>query len=84
MMAWTARQVSEEDGARSFEARMKTPAMTNAVAVVRPFDAPVPADLRELDVVTFFFAYHDATYMNADRAQMHRRLFAALKPGGSP
>jgi predicted methyltransferase len=48
-----------------FEARMKTPAMTNVVALVRPF-----------------FYYHDTTYMEVDRAEMNRKLYAALKPGG--
>ena len=30
----------------------------------------------------FFFFYHDTTYMPVDRAQMDKKLFAALKPGG--
>ena len=30
----------------------------------------------------FFFYYHDTTYMPVDRAQMNRKLYAALKPGG--
>ena len=51
-------------------------------SLVRPFDDPVPADVHDLDVVTFFFFYHDTTYMAVDRAQMERKLFAALKPGG--
>jgi predicted methyltransferase len=57
--------------------------MKNAVAVVQPFDDPVPAGVGDLDVVTFFFYYHDTTYMEVDRAAMNRKLFAALKPGGS-
>jgi predicted methyltransferase len=65
-----------------FEARMKTPAMTNVVALVRPFDDPLPNDVRDLDLVTFFFYYHDTTYMEVDRAEMNRKLYAALKPGG--
>ena len=64
-----------------FEARLKTPAMKNAVALVRPFDDPLPADVRELELITFFFFYHDTTYMEVDRAQMNRKLYAALKPG---
>jgi len=63
-------------------ARMKTPALKNAVSLVRPFDDPLPADARDLDLVTFFFFYHDTTYMEVDRAEMNRKLFAALKPGG--
>jgi predicted methyltransferase len=34
-----------------------------------------------LDLITFFFAYHDTTFMEVDRAKMNRVLFAALKPG---
>jgi len=49
---------------------------------VRPFDDPLPADVRDLDLVTFFFFYHDTTYMEVDRAEMNRKLYAALKPGG--
>jgi predicted methyltransferase len=63
-------------------ARMKDPAMRNVEVLVRPFDNPVPAELHDLDLVTFFFAYHDTTYMEVDRAKMDEALFAALKPGG--
>jgi predicted methyltransferase len=63
-------------------ARMKTPAMKTAVSLVRPFDDPLPAEVRDLDLITFFFYYHDTTYMEVDRAEMNRKLHAALKPGG--
>jgi len=66
-----------------FEARMKTPAMTNVVALVRPFDDPVPAGAGPFDLITFFFFYHDTTYMTVDRAVMNKKLFDALKPGGA-
>jgi predicted methyltransferase len=78
-------QDAPEGGERAkerFDTRMKTPAMKNAVALRRPFDDPVPADVRDLDLVTFFFFYHDTAYMPVDRAKMNRALFAALKPGG--
>jgi predicted methyltransferase len=64
-----------------FEARIKTDAMKNVTALDRPFDDPVPADVHKLDLITFFFFYHDTTYMNVDRAAMNKKLFAALKPG---
>jgi predicted methyltransferase len=48
----------------------------------RPFDDPVPADVHDLDAITFLFFYHDTTYMEVDRAKMAKNLFAALKPGG--
>jgi predicted methyltransferase len=65
-----------------FTQRMATPAMKNVVQLVRNFDDPLPPDAKNLDLITFFFFYHDTTYMAVDRAQMNRRLFAALKPGG--
>jgi len=71
-----------ERGRGAFAARVATPAMRNAVSLLRPFDDPVPADLHDLDVITFLFFYHDTTYMEVDRALMDRKLFAALKPGG--
>jgi predicted methyltransferase len=63
-------------------ARMTTPVMRNVVALVRPSDDPVPAELHGLDLITFYFAYHDTTYMQIDRAKMNKAMFAALKPGG--
>jgi len=71
-----------ERGKAAFAARLATPAMKNAVSLAQPFDDPVPADVHDLDAITFLFFYHDTTYMEVDRAQMDRKLFAALKPGG--
>src|SRR5262245_62425425 len=65
-----------------FEARLKTPAGKNIVSLVRPFDDPVPANVGNLDLITFLFFYHDTTYMAVDRAEMNRKLYAALKTGG--
>jgi predicted methyltransferase len=66
-----------------FEARLKTPAGKNIVSLVRPFDDPLPSDVNDLDLITFLFFYHDTTYMTVDRAEMNRKLYAALKPGGT-
>jgi predicted methyltransferase len=66
----------------AFNARLQTPAMKDAAADLRPFDDPVPADVHDLDLITFLFYYHDTTYMTVDRAAMDKKLFAALKPGG--
>jgi predicted methyltransferase len=71
-----------ERARNALAARAATPAMRNSVAVVRPYDDPVPADVQALDMITFLFFYHDTTYLDVDRAQMNRKLFAALKPGG--
>jgi predicted methyltransferase len=71
-----------ERGKAAFAARLATPAMKNAVSLSQPFDDPAPADVHDLDAITFLFFYHDTTYMSVDRAQMDRKLLAALKPGG--
>jgi predicted methyltransferase len=65
-----------------FDIRARKPVMKNVVHVVRDFDDPIPPDVSGLDLITFFFAYHDITYMEVDRAVMNRKMFAALKPGG--
>ena len=53
--------------------------------VARPFDNPVPPEVADakLDLVTLMFNYHDFGWLNVDRAQMNRAIFAALKPGGT-
>ena len=66
----------------NFNARLKTPAMSDAAADFRPFDDPISPDMSNLDLITFLFYYHDTTYMKVDREQMDRKMFAALKPGG--
>ena len=71
-----------EPARQRLDDRLKTPAMKSAAQLLRPFDDPVPADVHDLDLITFLFFYHDTTYMAVDRAKMNAKLFAALKPGG--
>jgi predicted methyltransferase len=54
------------------------------VAVVRPFEDPMPPELADagVDLVTLMFNYHDLGWMGVDRAAMNRAVFRALKPGG--
>ena len=65
-----------------FDERAGKPAMKNIVRVLRDYDNPLPSGVRDLDLITFFFAYHDTAFMNVDRARMNRSLLEALKPGG--
>jgi predicted methyltransferase len=65
-----------------FDIRAQKPEMKNVVHVVRNFDDPIPPDVGNLDLITFFFSYHDITYMPVDRAEMNKKMFAALMPGG--
>ena len=65
------------------EARIASLPAKNIVLDPRPFEEPIPADVKNLDLITFFFFYHDTTAMPVDRAKMNKALFTALKPGGS-
>jgi predicted methyltransferase len=65
-----------------FDIRAQKPVMKNVVHIVRNFDDPIPPDVSGLDLITFFFAYHDVTYMPVDRARMDEKMYSALKPGG--
>ncbi|MEY9678309.1 methyltransferase [Bradyrhizobium elkanii] len=65
-----------------FDTRAKAPAMKNVVHVVRDYDDPIPPEVKDLDMITFFFFYHDIAYLPVDRAAMNKKMFAALKPGG--
>jgi predicted methyltransferase len=69
-------------GVEAFQARLKTPAMSDAAADVQPYDDPIPPGVSNLDLITFLFYYHDTTYMKVDRAAMDKKMFDALKPGG--
>jgi predicted methyltransferase len=66
-----------------FEARRKeNPSMRRVIHLVRDFESPVPSDIRQLDLVTFNFVYHDTVWMGVDRPRMNRAVFEALKRGG--
>src|SRR6516162_3255250 len=63
-----------ERARNAFAARAATPSMKNSMALVRPYDDPLPADVHDLDMITYLFFYHDTTYLNVDRAEMNRKL----------
>ena len=66
--------------------RMKAAKVTAApiIAVVQPFEEPVPAELADgkLDLVTLMFNYHDLGFLKVDRDAMNKAVFKALKRGG--
>lgn len=80
--AQDSREVIERQKEDRFGRRAAKPVMRNVVRLVRDYDDPIPATLGGLDLIAFFFAYHDTAHMRVDRARMNRRLFEALKPGG--
>jgi predicted methyltransferase len=73
---------ANERAQAAFNARAKGPAMKNVVRVLRNYEDPVPPGVSDLDLITYFFEYHEAPNMKIDRLKMDRRLFEALKPGG--
>ncbi|MGH8712858.1 MAG: class I SAM-dependent methyltransferase [Casimicrobiaceae bacterium] len=62
--------------------RLNDHPQANLLVVTRPFDDPVPEQAPKLDLITLIQNYHDISYQAVDRAQMNRKLFEALKPGG--
>jgi predicted methyltransferase len=80
--AQNSKETSQGQAFARLTERLKGAAMKNAVPVVRAFDDPVPPEVRDLDLVTFFYIYHDTPAWDVDRAGMNRRVFESLKPGG--
>ncbi|HYA36129.1 MAG TPA: class I SAM-dependent methyltransferase [Candidatus Binataceae bacterium] len=68
----------------AWEQRLKEPALSNVVAIRKPFSAddllPVPPG--SLDAVVMNMNYHDLVGMGVDREKVDREVFAALKSGG--
>jgi predicted methyltransferase len=67
---------------KTFDTRAQGAAMKNVVRVERPMEDPLPPGVGGLDLITFFFNYHDTVHMGVNRPQMNRRMFEALKSGG--
>jgi predicted methyltransferase len=67
----------------AFKTRMQSPAMKNVVSDVQPFETPIPTGVKNLDLITFFFGYHDVANTPTDRAKMDKAMFNALKKGGT-
>jgi predicted methyltransferase len=68
----------------AWHARLKNPALSNVVAVEKPFGAPdmltVPPG--SLDAVIMNMNYHDMVLFKIDRDKVNAVVFMALKPGG--
>src|SRR6266481_3403908 len=63
--------------------RFTHPAMKAVVRSEIPFDDPVPAGAKDLDVVVMNVIYHDIANMPVDRVRMNKIIFNALRPGGT-
>jgi predicted methyltransferase len=64
------------------EARLNTPGGSNIVSVVQSFEDPAPSGIHDFDRVTFFYAYHDITYLGVGRDKILKAIYNALRPGG--
>jgi|SRR5688500_3033680 predicted methyltransferase len=73
---------ASDNARKAYAARSQVAAMKSVVRVERPADDPLPPGTAGLDLITFFFNYHDTVHLNVNRPQMNRRMFDALKPGG--
>jgi predicted methyltransferase len=74
--------VLERFAEKPWSERLQKPALANVVRLDRPFDDPLPPEVRDLDGVYMVLFYHDTVWMKADRARMNRAVFDALRPGG--
>jgi predicted methyltransferase len=69
-------------GDEALTALVAQPGIDNVVRIDGPVDElALPAD-GSLDAVMMILAYHDLWLTDEDRAEMNRRILAALKPGG--
>jgi predicted methyltransferase len=66
----------------SWAARLARPVNHIVVRADRTFDAPLPPEAHDLDVVVDYIFYHDTVWIGVDRAKMNSAVFAALKPAG--
>jgi predicted methyltransferase len=62
--------------------RLTKPVMKNVVRIDSEFDEPLPANVKDLDLVTLVLFYHDTVWMETDRPRMNKNIFGALKSGG--
>jgi predicted methyltransferase len=63
--------------------RVGNATLPNLHAVAADYSDPVPKGTPPLDLITINMSYHDIANTPADRAAMNKRLYEALKPGGT-
>lgn len=75
--------VLEKYVSESWPARLARPAMKGVVRVDRELVSPLPPEVKDLDLITMIYVYHDTLFSGVDRVAMNAALLSALKPGGS-
>ena len=73
---WAQNDRVDAAGRERFAARIKAVAPTPLTLHEQSFSDPVPAEIApgSLDMVTFFFVYHDQVNPAVDRARMNRAV----------
>jgi predicted methyltransferase len=74
--------ILERFAAKPWSERLARPVNANVVRLDRDLGDPLGPEVRDLDAVTLVLFYHDAVWMEVDRAAMNAAIFAALRPGG--
>jgi predicted methyltransferase len=65
------------------EERIASGKAPNLRALVAPIEHPIQPGMPALDLITINMSYHDVVNAPVDRAAMNKRLYDALKPGGT-
>lgn len=65
-----------------WSARLERPVNANVQRMDRELEDPL-GEVKDLDAVTLVLFYHDAIWLETDRAAMNEAVFEALKPGGA-
>jgi predicted methyltransferase len=66
-----------------WSARLALPADKAIIRSDRPFDAPLPPDAKNLDLIVNFITYHDTVWTGVNREKMNKAVFEALRAGGA-
>jgi len=73
---------SPEKARNALKERMTKPVMANVEIAETTMDAPVPAKVHDLDLITLILNYHDVAWLPVDRPKMNKAMFDGLKKGG--
>ena len=63
--------------------RLARPGLEHTTHAMRPWEDPLPPEVKELDAVYFVCAYHDVVAEKGDQNKLNQAVFAALRHGGT-
>jgi predicted methyltransferase len=74
--------IVEKFAGKSWPARLAREINKDVARVEAEWEAPIPAETKDLDLVSLIFSYHDIIAMGDDPGPVNAAVFAALKSGG--